>query len=84
MLNKISLSPREMEVLVRMAQGKINRVIGAELFVEEKTVKFHMARIYKKCGVTDQGKGKPGRKRLAQMFLKNKERFEVIGPRRAG
>lgn len=40
-----SLTPREREVLVALAAGKLNKQIAAELGVVEQTIKFHRARI---------------------------------------
>lgn len=42
------LSPRELEVLVLLAEGKNNRDIAAELFISDGTVKRHLANIYAK------------------------------------
>lgn len=43
-----ALSAREREVLVAVADGKINKQIADELGVVEQTVKFHRARIMKR------------------------------------
>lgn len=40
-----SLTPREREVLVGLAQGKLNKQIAGDLGIVEQTVKFHRARI---------------------------------------
>lgn len=45
------LSPREMEVLLLMAEGKSNQEIADGLFVSANTVKTHLARIYEKLEV---------------------------------
>lgn len=45
-----SLTRREHEVLVCLAQGKLNKQIGAELGIVEPTVKFHRARIMERMG----------------------------------
>ena len=42
------LSRREMEVLVRLAQGKTTPQISKELFISENTVKTHVRHILEK------------------------------------
>jgi ATP/maltotriose-dependent transcriptional regulator MalT len=46
-----ALSAREQEVAQLVAAGKRNREVAAALFVSEKTVESHLARIYDKLGV---------------------------------
>lgn len=46
-----TLSPRELEVAQLVAVGKRNREVAAALFLSEKTVESHLARIYDKLGV---------------------------------
>ncbi len=46
-----SLSPREAEVLRMLADGLSDRDIAAALFIGERTVNTHVARIYTKLGV---------------------------------
>lgn len=48
------LRPREIEVLGLIAAGRRNRSIAAELGISENTVKFHVARIYRKLAVTSR------------------------------
>jgi DNA-binding NarL/FixJ family response regulator len=45
------LSRREAEVLALLAEGKLNREIGANLSLAEPTVKMHVKSICKKLGV---------------------------------
>jgi DNA-binding NarL/FixJ family response regulator len=49
-----ALSPREVEVLQRMAAGKSNKEIGAELFISEGTVKTHLKSIFNKLDVVSR------------------------------
>jgi DNA-binding CsgD family transcriptional regulator len=48
------LTPRELDVLVLLAQGKTNRVIAQELFISEKTVASHVSHIFTKLAVTSR------------------------------
>jgi DNA-binding NarL/FixJ family response regulator len=48
------LTPRELEVLVLVAQGKTNRRIAQELFISEKTVASHVSHIFTKLSVTSR------------------------------
>jgi DNA-binding NarL/FixJ family response regulator len=50
----MELSPRELEVLQRVAEGKSNKEIAAALEVTEATVKGHLTNILGKLGVTDR------------------------------
>ncbi len=45
------LTPREMDVLGLLAQGKPNKLIGAALLVSEVTVKSHVQAIFRKLNV---------------------------------
>lgn len=46
-----SLSDREREVMVRVAAGKLNKVIADELDIAVRTVEVHRARVFAKLGV---------------------------------
>ena len=48
------LSTRELEVLKRVASGNSNRLIAAQLFVSEDTVKSHMKSILSKLSANDR------------------------------
>jgi DNA-binding NarL/FixJ family response regulator len=47
------LSPRELEVLALMAEGRSNRAICEQLGVELKTVETHIGRVFTKLGLHD-------------------------------
>ncbi|MFH8990650.1 LuxR C-terminal-related transcriptional regulator [Streptomyces sp. NPDC017940] len=46
-----TLTPRELEILARLAEGMGNREIARTLFISEATVKTHLGRMYEKLGV---------------------------------
>ncbi|MFD5383898.1 hybrid sensor histidine kinase/response regulator transcription factor [Streptomyces sp. NPDC127074] len=48
------LGARELEVLEQLARGRRNRQIAQELHISESTVKFHVANILEKLGVTSR------------------------------
>jgi two-component system, NarL family, response regulator LiaR len=48
------LSPRELEVLRRLALGHSNKEIGAELFISEETVKTHVGKVLAKLQVENR------------------------------
>ena len=47
-----SLTPRERDVLVLLADGAGNREIASHLDISEHTVKFHLSAIYGKLGAS--------------------------------
>jgi len=49
-----TLTPREVEVLRRLAEGNRNKDIGELLFISEETVKVHIKHIMEKLGATDR------------------------------
>lgn len=49
-----SLTQRETDILSLLAEGKSNRDISRALFLSEKTVKAHLAAIFRKLGVTNR------------------------------
>ena len=49
------LTRREIEVIAHVLHGVTNAAIGKALFIHEKTVKFHLGRIYKKLGIANRG-----------------------------
>jgi DNA-binding CsgD family transcriptional regulator len=48
------LTPRELEVLARVAAGRTNRQIAEELFISESTAGVHVSNILGKLGVTSR------------------------------
>jgi DNA-binding NarL/FixJ family response regulator len=50
----LALSPRELEVLRLVADGKGNREIGEALFIEAGTVRNHVSRVLKKLDVENR------------------------------
>ena len=48
------LSPRELEVLREMAQGKTNGAIGAALVLSESAVEKHVNAIFSKLGLFEE------------------------------
>ncbi len=49
-----SLTQRETDILALLAEGMSNRDISRALFLSEKTVKAHLAAIFRKLGVTNR------------------------------
>lgn len=47
-----ALTPREGEILRLLTSGARNKEIAAQLWISERTVKFHLANLYQKLGVT--------------------------------
>jgi DNA-binding NarL/FixJ family response regulator len=52
--NEFSLTQRENDILALLAEGRSNREIAQRLFLSEKTVKAHLAAIFRKLGVTNR------------------------------
>jgi len=49
-----ALTPREREVLERLARGRSNKEIAAALGVTERTVKFHVGALFTKLGASNR------------------------------
>lgn len=50
----VDLTPRELDVLMRLAKGKTNRAIAKDLHLAEVTIKKHVQSILEKMGVRDR------------------------------
>lgn len=48
------LSRREIQVIEKIMEGLPNKTIAAQLFISERTVKFHCANIYRKLGIPNR------------------------------
>jgi len=53
-LTQVQLTPRELDVLRRVAQGKANKEIAKELDITDGTVKIHLTNLFKKLSVTSR------------------------------
>jgi DNA-binding NarL/FixJ family response regulator len=45
------LTEREIEILHLVLAGRTNKAIAAVMYISEKTVEFHLGRIYSKIGM---------------------------------
>jgi DNA-binding NarL/FixJ family response regulator len=52
--NEYSLTQREHDILALLSEGRSNREIAQSLYLSEKTVKAHLAAIFRKLGVTNR------------------------------
>ena len=50
----VVLSPRELQVLQGMSEGRSNAEIGRQLWLSEDTIKVHAKKLYAKTGVHDR------------------------------
>ncbi|MBT1444825.1 response regulator [Shewanella sp. JM162201] len=48
-----SLSPREVDVMHRVLEGKLNKTIAAELFISQRTVEIHRKNLLEKMAVNN-------------------------------
>jgi DNA-binding NarL/FixJ family response regulator len=60
-----SLSRRQQQIIESIVAGRSNKDIAQEMSLSERTVKYHLTRIFEKLGVS-------GRMELARHSLKNK------------
>ncbi|MFQ3249235.1 MAG: DNA-binding CsgD family transcriptional regulator [Glaciecola sp.] len=58
MMNMITLiqtlSKREKQIAMKIMEGLPNKLIAADLFISERTVKFHCANIYRKLNISNR------------------------------
>jgi DNA-binding CsgD family transcriptional regulator len=48
------LSNREKQIAMKIMDGLPNKLIACELFISERTVKFHCANIYRKLDIRNR------------------------------
>ena len=51
---KVTLSPRERQLLTLISRGRSNESIASELAIAEGTVKVYLSKLFKKVGVSDR------------------------------
>jgi DNA-binding NarL/FixJ family response regulator len=49
-----TLSKREKQIAMKIMEGLPNKIIAANLFISERTVKFHCANIYRKLNISNR------------------------------
>jgi DNA-binding NarL/FixJ family response regulator len=49
-----ALTPRELEVVRLVAEGRTNRAIAGRLYLSEKTVDRHLSNVFAKLGVSSR------------------------------
>jgi DNA-binding NarL/FixJ family response regulator len=52
--NQPALTPRELEILERVANGERNKEIAGGLHISQETVEVHLRNIFSKFGVNDR------------------------------
>ena len=63
-LERLELTPRELEVLSLLGEGLTNREIAAELFISDKTASVHVSRILGKLSVANRAGAAAAAQRL--------------------
>jgi DNA-binding CsgD family transcriptional regulator len=50
-VSRETLTPRELQIALAVAEGRSNRDVAAQLFLTPKTVEYHLTRVYRKLSV---------------------------------
>jgi len=53
-LTDYGLTPRELEIVAKIASGHSNREVGRDFSISERTVKHHLTNIFSKVGVSNR------------------------------
>jgi DNA-binding CsgD family transcriptional regulator len=62
--DRFGLTPRELDVVALVAEGRTNRQIGDALFISAKTASVHVSNILTKLGVSNRGEAAAAARRL--------------------
>ena len=73
------LTPREVEVLREMAEGRTNPAIGARLHLSESAIEKHISSIFLKLGLTEE-RGLHRRVAAVLTFLRDDAALGSPGP----
>ncbi len=55
LVGDVHFTPRELEILSHLAEGRSNVEIAKQCWISENTVKFHLKNLFRKLGVRDRG-----------------------------
>jgi DNA-binding CsgD family transcriptional regulator len=78
----LGITPRELEILVLMAEGLSNREIATRLFVSENTVKTHSSRVFDKLGARRRTQAVQFGKQFGLQTGKITQKHDDISPTR--
>ena len=51
---ELGLTPREVDIIAKIASGRSNKEVGEEFAISERTVKHHLTNIFSKVGVSSR------------------------------